>query len=465
VSSRSSAPPRSPSSPSELVDYAKSLDCIHCGLCLHTCPTYQLTGAEPSSPRGRIHLMRAVAEGRLAADEDFREEMEFCLVCRHCESVCPAGVQFGAMMEFTRDRLVARERRPPRERFLRWLGFGRVLGSRRWLSFVAGATRLAQRSGLLAGAARLLGERGDALAALPAFPPRAERRPLPQVTPAAPGPPRERVALLEGCVMPELFGRVNRATARTLAAVGAEVRCARGHACCGALHAHNGDLSGARALARATVEAFEPLDGPLVVNSAGCGAHMKEYGRLLAGDAAYAARAAALAARVVDYTEFLAAPERLALLRSRLGELGALRVTWDDPCHLCHGQGIRASGRALIDAIPGLLRVEMPHAESCCGSAGIYSLLRPADSRAVLEPKLDELDASGARLLVTANPGCQMQWASGVERRGSSVEVLHVAELLARSLDAGARAVPGARSPAGPQPPEAAPAAGAPRGA
>ena len=439
MSSHPSSAPRAPSSASELVDYARSLDCIHCGLCLHTCPTYQLTGAEPSSPRGRIHLMRAVAEGRLAADEDFRDEMEFCLVCRHCESVCPAGVQFGAMMEFTRDRLVARGRLPWRVRLLRWLGFARVLPSRRWLSFVAGVTRLAQRSGLLARAASLLGERGAALAALPAFPPRAERRALSELTPAETSPARERVALLEGCVMPELFGRVNRATVRTLAAAGAEVRCARGHVCCGALHAHNGDLAGARALARTTIAAFEPLAGALVVNSAGCGAHMKEYGRLLAEDAAYAGRAERLAARVVDYTEFLAAPERLSLLRGRLGELGALRVTWDDPCHLCHGQGIRAPGRALVDAIPGLQRVEMPHAESCCGSAGIYSLLRPADSRAVLEPKLDELDASGARLLVTANPGCQMQWTSGVERRGSSVEVLHVAELLARSLDAGAR--------------------------
>ena len=424
-----------------LVDYAKSLDCIHCGLCLHTCPTYQLTGRESSSPRGRVHLMRGVAEGRIEADRAFREEMEFCLVCRHCESVCPAGVQFGAMMELTRDALLDARPPGPLTRLARHLGFGVVLPSRRWLALATTLLGLAQGSGLLRLVAPLLGARGRALAALPPVPRRAERRPLPPVTPAE-GQRLETVGLLEGCVMPELFGRVNRASARVLAAAGSEVRTAPGHVCCGALHAHNGDLQGARALARGTIEAFEALDGrgpldvrgPVVVNSAGCGAHMGEYGRILAGDEGWRRRAEDFAARVVDLGEYLAQPARLERLTARMGPPGLGTLTWDDPCHLCHGQQIRDQPRRLLDAVPGAERVELPRSEACCGSAGVYSLLRPADSQAVLEGKLADLSASGARVLVTANPGCQLQWESGVRRAGLDVRVLHLAEVLEGAL-------------------------------
>lgn len=378
--------------------------------------------------------MRAAAEGRFEVDESFEEEMDFCLVCRHCESACPAGVEFGALMEFTRDRLESTRPSGPLTKLARWAGFRLTLPSRRLLSLVAGATRFAQRLGLVRLVARLGGERGAGLADLPVFPPSSERRPLPPVTPAR-GERTEHAAMLEGCVMPEMFGRVNRATAATLSAAGTEVSCAAGHVCCGALHAHNGDLSGARDLARKTIEAFEALEGPIVVNSAGCGAHMKEYGRLLAEDEAWRERAERFDSRVVDYTEYLSSPDRLGRLRSSLGALPGLRVTWDDPCHLCHGQQLRDPGRELIDAIEGVERVEMERPESCCGSAGIYSLLRPADSRAVLAPKIAELADTGAEVLVTANPGCQLQWAGGVHREGVSVEVLHVAELLERALE------------------------------
>ena len=240
-----------------LVDYARSLDCIHCGLCLHTCPTYRLTGREASSPRGRIHLMRAVAEGRLEPDAAFDEEMGFCLVCRNCESVCPAGVEFGTMMEFTRDALVGEHRGGALARVARWLGFGVVLPSRRWLRIAAWTLRLAQKLGLTRLAGRVAGARGRALAALPPVPPARERRPLAESTPAR-GERHDVAAVLEGCVMPELFGRVNRATVAVLAAAGVESRVARGHVCCGALHAHNGDLFRARELARATIRAFDP---------------------------------------------------------------------------------------------------------------------------------------------------------------------------------------------------------------
>jgi glycolate oxidase iron-sulfur subunit len=426
------------SDPRALADHAATLDCIHCGLCLRTCPTYQLTGNEASSPRGRIHLMRAVAEERAAPDAEFAEEMDFCLVCRNCESVCPAGVRFGEMMTHTRDALERRGDRPALGRLARRTGLRGVL-TRRWaLSLAARGLRLAQRTGLLRLVARLGGARGRALLDLPVVPPARERAPLPARTEAT-GEQQAEVALLEGCVMPELMGRVNRATASSLAALGVASRTAPGHVCCGALHAHNGDLDGARDLARSTIEAYEPLrakDGeplPLVVNSAGCGAHLRELDHLFADDAEWAQRARALAARVVDYSE--AAAPRLEGAGADL-PAGSVAgpVVWDDPCHLCHGQGVRAEPRAALDALGGLERAELDEPESCCGSAGIYSILRPADSAAILDERLDALERSGARTLVTANPGCQLQWSAGVKRRGLDVEVLHLAEVVDRAL-------------------------------
>lgn len=435
--------PDRPRSAEELAQYARSLDCIHCGLCLNTCPTYRLSGSESSSPRGRIHLMRAVAEGRLEPDADFAEEMDFCLVCRHCESVCPAGVHFGAMMEFTRDAWIGGGHPAARGRLARLalrLGLG-ALARRRALGLSIGLLSLAQRSGLLRLVAPLLGERGRSIASLPPVPPRGQRRPLPARSPAR-GQRHEAVAMLEGCVMPELYGRVNRATAEVLAASGADVHCAAGHTCCGALHAHNGDLAGARALARTTIEAFDALRGedgaplPVVVNSAGCGAHLREYGALLEGDPAWRERAAAFAARVRDLSVHLAEPRRSERLRARLGEGPADEgpLTYDDPCHLCHGQQVRAEPRALLELLPGARIVALEDSESCCGSAGIYSVLRPRDSQEVLAPKLDALRRSGASVLVTANPGCQLQWESGVARAGQAVRVKHLAEVLAERL-------------------------------
>jgi glycolate oxidase iron-sulfur subunit len=236
--------------------------------------------------------------------------------------------------------------------------------------------------------------------------------------------------------MPELFGSVNAATARTLALLGHDVQVVRAIGCCGALHAHNGDLGGARDLARRAVAALEPglaADrGALVVtNSAGCGAHVKEWAELFPRADPWHARAEAVSRRTRDFTELAAAALGARSARPRLRE-GAfeLPLAWDDPCHLCHGQGVRAEPRAILDAISGAARVELEGAESCCGSAGIYSLLRPADSRAVLASKLAALRASGARTLVTANPGCQMQWEAGIRRAGIAARVAHLAEIL-----------------------------------
>lgn len=440
-STATARPPRPSMNASTLVDYAKTLDCIHCGLCLNTCPTYRLTGAESSSPRGRIHLMRAIAEGELAADATFADEMEFCLLCRNCESVCPSGVHFGAMMEHTRDGL-AREGTARRSGLVRF-AFDHVL-KKRWM------LRLATRAGRtlqLLGTWRIffthLGKHGRMLADVPDLPPARERRLLPAATPAQ-SSRRGATAVLEGCVMPELYGRVNRATVAVLARSGYDVRVPKRHVCCGSLHAHNGDLDGARELAKSTIEAFDALVDehgkplPVVLNSAGCGAHMREYEHLFGADDPWRARARAFSARVQDLSVFLQAPDGRAGLDAALAqgprslaELG--RVTWDDPCHLCHAQGVRKEPRALLDRVPGLERVELQGSELCCGSAGIYTMLRPADSEAIFAPKLAALDASGARVLVTANPGCQLQWETGIARERRDVKVLHLAELLERA--------------------------------
>jgi len=408
-----------------LIDYTRSLDCIHCGLCLQTCPTYQLTAAEPSSPRGRIHLMRAVAEGDIEPDSSFAEEMDFCLLCRHCESVCPSGVEFGALMEHTRSGLGSRSLLG---RVASKLGFG-LLTSRAWLGWAAASLRFAQRAGLVRLIAPLFGAKGKSLTKLPDVPSAEERARLPEQTPSSTAE-TTRVALLEGCVMPELLGRVNRATVRVLSASGHEVLVPTNQpSCCGSLQAHNGALDEARHLAKETIAAFEESgEIAVVTNSAGCGSHMKEYANLFTEEPEWRERAERFSARVRDLSEVLEP-------RPPRGE-GSSQVrspiTYDDPCHLCHGQGVRDEPRALLDAT-GLARVELAESESCCGSAGIYSMLRPDDAAKILEAKLAALRGSGARTLVTANPGCQLQWQAGIKEAGLDVEVLHLAELLDRT--------------------------------
>lgn len=401
-----------------IVDYAKSLDCVHCGLCLNTCPTYRLTGREPSSPRGRIHLMRSLAEGEIEADADFMQEMDFCLLCRHCESVCPSGVEFGAMMEHTRAGSAPLERRPWRERIARRIGFGLLLRDRGALALLVSIARVVARARL---------------------PRESERVRLPTLTPPQ-GERRASVLMLEGCVMPEVLGQVNRASAAVLARAGCEVRTSPQFFCCGSLHAHNGEATGARALARAAIEACEAQRDeqgerlPLVSNSAGCGAHLKELAQLFEPSDPWHARAAALAARTLDLSQLLAREPQLARLRARMRaseELAALSpIAWDDPCHLCHAQGIRREPRTLLARLPGVARVELAGAEDCCGSAGAWSLTHAADAHALIARRVEALRACGARTLVTSNPGCQMQWDAGVRAAGLDVRVLHLAEVL-----------------------------------
>jgi glycolate oxidase iron-sulfur subunit len=378
--------------------------------------------------------MRAVAEERLEPSPAVVEEMDFCLLCRHCESVCPAGVHFGGMMEGTRAALESGRGRSLAGRLARWLGFRVLLPHRPALTMAAWWARAGQRLGLARLLGRALGARGRALLEAPEVPPAERRRLLPGHSEASAAAPRRAdLSLLEGCVMPIFFGEVNRATVQSLTALGHPVHVPAGLVCCGSLQAHNGDLDGARRLAQRAIVAYEarPTD-PIVVNSAGCGAHLRELGQLFAADDPWAPRARAVAARVRDYSEVVA--EALADPRTpRPAPLAAQRAAWDAPCHLCHAQQVRQPPLAVLAALPGIELRPLPDAESCCGSAGLYSLLRPVDAAAVLAPKLESLRRSGAEVLVTANPGCHLQWRAGIAREGLSAQVCHLAELVARA--------------------------------
>lgn len=397
-----------------------ALDCVHCGLCLPSCPTYRETGREPSSPRGRVHLMRAVAEGRVPLGEVVAEEMYLCLGCRACETACPSGVRYGELIEGMRAEVERAGLRTGAAKRIEHFALREIVARPARLRALVSALALVERLGLVALARRLAPASLRGLVEqTPSVPPRASRRPLPALVPAQ-GERRGRVALFVGCVMPELFGDVSHATARVLARNGFDVVVPRTQGCCGALHAHAGDADFARTLARRNLAAFELRDvDAIVVDSAGCGASLRDYRHWLPGDGA------PLAAAVRDVCEWLdavglRAPERA--LR--------MRACYDDPCHLAHGQRVVEAPRRVLAAIPGLELVAHDDPASCCGAAGIYSLTHSAMSEAVLARKLDALAAASPDAVVTGNPGCLMQLRRGVARRGWSVRVVHPVTLL-----------------------------------
>jgi glycolate oxidase iron-sulfur subunit len=420
--SRSGAPAPVPDGPLAAL-HAGTLDCVHCGLCLPTCPTYRETGRETSSPRGRIYLMRATAEGRLPLGDGLAEEAFLCLGCRACETACPSGVRFGRLLEATRAAVEEAGLRRGASRRVERFALRQVVARPGRLRVVVDALAVAQRLGL-DRLARALAPRSwaDALALAPIVPPRRERRPLPFRLAARP-PRRGRVALFTGCVMPELFGAVNAATARVLSANGFDVVVPSGQGCCGALHAHAGDLEAARALLRGNLAAFAglPVDA-VIVNAAGCGAALREAEAWLPGEGG------ALAASVRDVCEWLDA----AGLRPPSGRVEA-RVCYDDPCHLVHGQRVREAPRRLLAAIPGLELVAHDDPAGCCGAAGTYNLTHPAMSRAVLERKMRALAAADPDVIATGNPGCLMQLRAGATRAGLRAEVVHPVTLLDRA--------------------------------
>ena len=424
--------------------------CVHCGLCLSSCPTYRETGLEMSSPRGRIYLMKAVSEGRMSlASEVFQGQMSQCLNCRACEAVCPSGVQYGAIVEASRAQIqTAREHAsgagPIRPQgaavgLVRSFVFGRLFKSmamfRRfsWLMKmyqVTGAQWLARNLGIL----RLMGTSEMELM-LPKFS-TSFTVPKGQVYPAE-GTKRHRVALLPGCIMSTAFAHVHEATIRVLQKNGCEVVLPPNQGCCGALHTHGGDLDGGRELARANIAAFEQgglaeIDA-IIINAAGCGSTLKEYGHLLHEDPVWHDRAGNFVAKVKDVHEFLA---QIDFNKSDLKPL-PVKVTYQEPCHLAHAQRITAQPRQLLNAIPGLQLVEMNESALCCGSAGVYNITQPELASSLGARKIEHALATGAEVIATANPGCALQLAGELKKKGRDVQVRYIIELLDESYRGG----------------------------
>jgi glycolate oxidase iron-sulfur subunit len=386
------------------------------------------------SPRGRIFLIKSLAEGRIALSDSVVNHLSLCLDCRACETVCPAGVPYGRLIEAAKAEIERQRPGSLGRRLFRGVNFGLLLERPRMLRAAAASLRFYQASGLQtlvrrSGIARLLpGTLPAWEKLLPTLPPAAERRPLPPVIPAE-GAWRARAAMLSGCVQSVVFGAHNRATARVLARNGVEVVVPEEQGCCGALHAHGGDHARAVELAKRLIDVFDRTRvDAVVVNTSGCGAHMKAYGTLLANDPAYAERARRFAASVKDISEFLAREP----LRGPLAPV-RMKVTYHDPCHVVHGQKIRNEPRALLAQVPELTVEDLVESDWCCGSAGIYNLTEPEMATRLLHRKVTHVLATGAEALVTANPGCILQIQQGLRAHGSAIPVMHIVEILDRA--------------------------------
>ena len=416
----------------DLLDKKLLKECVHCGLCLDYCPTYLVLGHEADSPRGRIYQIRQVYEGKVSPeDPDFREHIYACLDCRACQTACPSGVQYGAIIEAAR---AIAEPVNASEKTVGRAILGSVFTRPKLLEIAGIGLRLYQRLGVQGavrktGAVRLLPKRLREMEAMLGPAQGGIRRwSAPSVTPAQ-GTVRYRVGFIEGCIMPQLFGDTNAATVRVLTVNGCVVYSPPRQGCCGALQMHTGDRETARDLARRNVDAFEPLGlDAIIINAAGCGSTLKEYGHLLSDDAAYAERASAFANKVKDVSEFLASIDLVPPTQAV-----PMRVTYQDACHLVHGQGIRHQPRKLLAQIPGLRLNEMKDSDVCCGSAGIYNLTHYDVSVQLLDQKMEHVIATGAEAIVAPNPGCTMQLAYGARRRGVDLELLHVVDLLDRA--------------------------------
>ena len=403
-------------------------DCVHCGFCLPTCPTYVLWGEEMDSPRGRIVLMK---EGYEEISAPLMTHLDRCLGCMACVTACPSGVRYDKLIEDARPQLERNVERPPLERAHRRLIFELFTRPGRLRALAPGAA-LAQRLGLPRLARRPRVRRlAPRLAAMLSMTPEASMRSslsrLPEHFEAR-GEKRGTVALLQGCVQRVFFADVNEATARVLAAEGFEVHAPRLPRCCGALPMHAGEDVEARALAKATIEALDGYD-TVIVNAAGCGSAMKDYGHVLRDEPDWAERAAAFSARVRDVSEFLAQAGPRAERRPI-----EIKVAYHDACHLAHAQRVRSQPRELLRGIPGLELVEPADWELCCGSAGIYNLVQPEPAAQLGERKARNLLDTGAEAVVAGNPGCALQISAHTERLGRPLPVLHPMELLARSI-------------------------------
>jgi glycolate oxidase iron-sulfur subunit len=410
--------------------------CVHCGLCLNVCPTYRVLGNELDSPRGRIYQIRALSEGRITADDPhFRTHIYRCLDCRACETACPSGVDYGRLVEAARAEISAAS---SAEKLTREVVLNRVFTSPQLLGAAGTATRLYQKSGaqklvrgsgllkMLPGPLKKLGEMEGMLPEIPG--PLLPTR-LPATVEPTAGPVKLRVALIAGCIAQQFFATTNEATIRVLARNGCQVVVPQTQKCCGALHMHSGERDTARQLARHNISAFERTGADYyVINAAGCGSTLKEYGEILEDDPIWAERAHAFAEKVRDVNELVATLD----FKHGLGRIER-RATYQDACHLAHGQRIREQPREIVRAIPGIELVEMNESDFCCGSAGIYNITHPEMAQRLLELKIDNLAATGAEMVIAANPGCIIQIASGIRQRNLPMEVVHPIDLLDRS--------------------------------
>lgn len=411
-------------------DYAR---CVHCGLCLNACPTYRLWNLEADSPRGRIRQMIHVEEGHVPVTDSFVDHIDKCLDCRACETACPSGVEYGKLVEYARARIERDYRRPFRSRVARHIAYRKLLPYPSRIAGMARLLRFYQQSGLQSvarssGILKLLG-----LAERERLLPRVDSHfffgRLGKTFPAI-GERRARVAFFAGCVANVTFAQLNEATIRVLTANGCEVLVPDGQLCCGALAAHAGVRDVARDLARKNLRAFlqHEVDA-IVTNAAGCGSTLKEYDHLFTADEPEYAQARAFAKKTRDVTEFLAALGLSARLKS-----SPLRVTYQDSCHLLHGQKVRDAPRKLLRAIPGLELVELPYSEICCGSAGVYNVTETEASLDLLAEKMRHAAATQAQVIATSNPGCLLQMRAGAQIHHTSQKVAHVIELLDQAL-------------------------------
>ncbi len=421
--------------------YADLQQCMHCGMCLPTCPTYTATLNERQSPRGRIALMRAVADERIEATPAFAEEMYNCLGCLACQTACPAGVGYGSLLETARAEVEEKGLlATPRRSLVRWFLIRLVFTRPRLLRLVGRSIRLWTASGgkklfRALGLPRLLPKY---LRDLEAQTPEGRAQFSDALIAAVEKPegiPRHRVGLLTGCVQDLLYSEINRDTAEVLLANGCEVHTPRLQPCCGSLHAHNGDIEAAKGLAKRLIDLF-PLEGEnaldaVLSNAGGCGSHLKEYGHLLSDDPAYAAKAALWSKKFKDIHAWLA---ETGIRPPKMETEGPpCRVTYHDSCHLCHGQKIAKEPRALLKGIPGLELVDLPEASWCCGSAGVYNITRPEMAASLRDRKIGHIAETGATVVALANPGCHIQVENGARLRGLHVEVAHPLSLLARA--------------------------------
>lgn len=407
--------------------------CVHCGLCLNACPTYRELGVEMDSPRGRIYQMVEVAEGRSTVGDHYVEHIELCLACRACETACPSGVQYGRLIEGALAQIENSVRRNWRLRLLRWLAYDKLLRSPLLLKAAGYGLLFYQRSGLevMIRDSGLLGELGR-LGELAQLAPEAQAPfffpKIGTVFPAE-GETRHRVALLAGCMQNIFFSRLNEATLRVLRKNGCEVTVPASQACCGALQVHAGLRRIGREQARKNIAALESGDfDAIITNTAGCGSVLKEYPDLFEHDPEWHARAKRFSSKMRDVSEFLASIE----LNRDFQSLAA-RITYQDSCHLLHGQKVSEPPRKLFEAIPGIELHELPMSEICCGSAGVYNIEHTDISMALLEDKMRMVASTRADIIVTANPGCMLQLQAGTRRFGPNLPVLHVVELLDRA--------------------------------